>query len=572
MLGPNQTFMPTIRIQDLGLVFGDERNFPQGRGDTTYVLADTLNYIRGSHSLKFGVEFRDFRNNNFNGDPGQLFFNTTSNFINGTVDTSARTLNNVANRIDENALEFFAQDSYKIRPSLTLELGLRYAWNKSPNEAKDRFVNFDLTSAELVPVSDAYNQNNKNFQPRVGFAWDPFRSGKTVLRGAYGYQVDQPITGIVTGLSSNPPFAVPISVNTATPINSLGAQYDPANAANLAPLVVNPDFRNANVQSWNLNLQQRVAPTLGVMVGYFGNKGTHLEIDRNINQFATLGTASSRPFTAIASGSQFFPGTSLSTSLTFRDSSANSNYNALWVTANKTTSRGVQFNASYTWSHSIDEVSRNNQLIFVQDSTNIESSRGSSDFDVRHRFVANAIYDFPFKGNRLVSGWRLATIFSAQTGNPFTVVLARATTTGTANVVRPDLVAPVTISGDPSQWITNAATAFSLPAVGSFGNLGRNTIYGPGFTNVDLSLVKNTKITERVNLQFRTDVFDLFNHPNFGQPGPVAGNGATVITLTPLPGGGFSVPASFSNILTTRFPTSDSGSSRQLQLALKLQF
>ena len=572
VLGPNQTFMPTIRIQDLGLVFGDERNFPQGRGDTTYVLADSLNYIRGSHSLKFGVEFRDFRNNNFNGDPGQLFFNTTSNFINGTVDTSARTLNNVANRIDENALEFFAQDSYKIRPSLTLELGLRYAWNKSPNEAKDRFVNFDLTSAELVPVSDAYNQNNKNFQPRVGFAWDPFRSGKTVLRGAYGYQVDQPITGIVTGLSSNPPFAVPISVNTATPINSLGAQYDPANAANLAPLVVNPDFRNANVQSWNLNLQQRVAPTLGVMVGYFGNKGTHLEIDRNINQFATLGTASSRPFTAIASGSQFFPGTSLSTSLTFRDSSANSNYNALWVTANKTTSRGVQFNASYTWSHSIDEVSRNNQLIFVQDSTNIESSRGSSDFDVRHRFVANAIYDFPFKGNRLVSGWRLATIFSAQTGNPFTVVLARATTTGTANVVRPDLVAPVTISGDPSQWITNAATAFSLPAVGSFGNLGRNTIYGPGFTNVDLSLVKNTKITERVNLQFRTDVFDLFNHPNFGQPGPVAGNGATVITLTPLPGGGFSVPASFSNILTTRFPTSDSGSSRQLQLALKLQF
>jgi hypothetical protein len=373
-------------------------------------------------------------------------------------------------------------------------------------------------------------------------------------------------------LSSNPPFAVPISVNTATSINSLGAQYNPANAANLAPLVVNPNFRNANIQSWNLNVQRRVAPTLGVMVGYFGNKGTHLEIDRNINQFATLGTASSRPFTAIASGSQFFPGTSLSTSLTFRDSSANSNYNALWVTANKTTSRGVQFNASYTWSHSIDEVSRNNQGIFVQDSTNIESSRGSSDFDVRHRFVANAIYDFPFKGNRLVSGWRLATILSAQTGNPFTVVLARATTTGTANVVRPDLVAPITISGGPLRWITNAATAFSLPALGSFGNLGRNTIYGPGFTNVDLSLIKNTRITESVNLQFRADAFDIVNHPNFGQPGPTAANGASIVTLTPLVGGGFSAPASFSQILSTRFPTSDSGSSRQLQLALKLQF
>lgn len=572
VLGANQTFLPTIRIQDLGLVFGDERNFPQGRGDSTYVFADTLNYIRGAHSLKFGVEFRDFRNNNFNGDPGQLVFNTTPNFINGTVDTSARTLNNVANRITQNALEFFAQDNYKVTPALTLELGLRYAWNKSPNEAKDRFVNFDLTNAELVPVGDPYDQNNRNFQPRVGFAWDPFHSGKTVVRGAYGYQVDQPITGIITGLSSNPPFAVPIAVNSATPINSLGAQYDPANAANLAPLVVNPNFKNAYVQSWNLNVQHKVTPTLGLMVGYFGNKGTHLEIDRNINQFSTLGTSSSRPFAAIASGSQFFPGTSLSNSLTFRDTSANSTYNALWVTANKTLARGVQFNASYTWSHSIDEASRNNQGILVQDSTDIASSKGSSDFDVRHRFVANAIYDFPFKGNRLVSGWRVATILSAQSGNPFNIVLARSTTTGTANTIRPDLVAPLTISGDPSQWITNAATAFSLPATGSFGDFGRNVVHGPGFTDVDLSLVKNTRITERVNLQFRADAFDVFNHPNFGQPGPLAGNGSTIITLTPLPGGGFSVPASFSSISSTRFPTADSGSSRQLQLALKLQF
>jgi hypothetical protein len=172
----------------------------------------------------------------------------------------------------------------------------------------------------------------------------------------------------------------------------------------------------------------------------------------------------------------------------------------------------------------------------------------------------------------LVSGWEVATILSAQSGNPFNIVLARATTTGTANTIRPNLVAPITISGDPSQWITNAATAFSLPATGSFGNFGRNVVYGPGFTDVDLSIVKNTKLTERVNLQFRADAFDLLNHPNFGQPGPLAANGSTIITLTPLAGGGFSVPASFSSIASTRFPTADSGSSRQLQLALKLQF
>ncbi len=562
VLGANQAFLPTIRIQDLGLLFGDERNFPQGRGDTTYVLADTLNYIRGAHSFKFGVEFRDFRNNNFNSDPGQLVFNTTNNFINGTVDTSARTLNNVASRVSQNALEFFAQDSYKIRPSLTLELGLRYAWNMTPNEAMGRFVNFDRTSGELVRVSDPYNQNNKNVQPRIGFAWDVFHSGKTILRGAYGYQVDQPITGIVTGLASNPPFAVPIAVNSATPIGSLGALYNPASASNLSPFLVNPDFKNAYIQSWNLNVQHQLRPTLGIMVGYFGNKGTHLEVDRNANQFETLGVVASKPFPAIASTSAFFPGTTLSSTLPYRDSSGNSNYNALWVTANKAFSHGVQFNASYTYSHSIDNASRNLEGILVQDSTDIAGSRGSSDFDVRHRFVVNTLYSLPFKANRLVSGWEVASIISAQSGNPFNIALATATVNGAANTIRPDLIGPVNISGDPLQWITNAATAFATPAAGSFGNLGRNAIYGPGFTDVDLSLVKNTKITERFNVQFRTDVFDLFNHPNFGQPGPVAANGSTLLNFGP----------TFSRIISTRFPTSDSGSSRQLQLALKLQF
>ena len=562
VLGANQTFLPTIRIQDLGLVFGDERNFPQGRGDTTYVLADTLNYIRGSHSLKFGVEFRDFRNNNFNGDPGQLVFNTTNNFINGVVDTSARTLNNVASRVTQNALEFFAQDSYKIKPSLTLELGLRYAWNMTPNEAMGRFVNFDLASGELARVSDPYNQNNKNVQPRIGFAWDVFHSGKTILRGAYGYQVDQPITGFVTVLASNPPFAVPIAVNSATPIGSLGALYNPASASNLSPFLVNPDFKNAYVQSWNLNVQHQLRPTLGIMVGYFGNKGTHLEVDRNANQFETLGVVASKPFPAISATSAFFPGTTLSSTLPYRDSDGNSIYNALWVTANKTFSHGVQFNTSYTYSHSIDDASRNLEGILVQDSTNVGGSRGSSDFDVRHRFVVNTIYSLPFKANRLVSGWEVASIISAQSGNPFNVALASATVSGAANTVRPDLIGPVHISGDPLQWITNAAAAFATPAAGSFGNLGRNVIYGPGFTDVDLSLVKNTKITERFNLQFRTDVFDLFNHPNFGQPGPIAANGSTLLNFGP----------TFSRIVSTRFPTSDSGSSRQLQLALKLQF
>ncbi len=570
VLGPNMTFIPVISIADKsGLLFGAERNFPQGRGDLTAVVGDTLNYIRGAHSLKFGFEFRDFRNDNFATDPGILTFNTTAHFISGTADSSARTVGVAqANRITQNALDFFAQDSYKLKPYFTLELGLRYAWNMTPNEARGRFVTFDPGSLSLVPVSDPYHQNNKNFQPRVGFSWDVFHTGKTVLRSGYGLQVDQPITGIVTGLNSNPPFAVPIAVGTAQSLTALGSFYDPNNATNISPSVVNPNFKNAYVQSWNLNIQQQISRNTGIMIGYFGSKGTHLEVDRNINQPTVLGSfvAGSKPFIALSPSSPFLPNKTLSNRITERDSNSNSNYNALWITANQHLAHGLQFNASYTYSHSIDEVSRNNAGIIVQDSSNIFSSRGSSDFDARHRFVANAIYDLPFKGNRLVGGWKVAPILTIQSGNPFNIVLATTNTTGAGNTIRPNLIGPVQISGNPAQWITNSASAFSVPTANTFGNLGRNAFYGPGFTNLDLALIKNTKITERINVQFRADAFDLFNHPNFGNPG--GGNGFVVLPSTL----NTTTLATFTTITSTRFPTADSGSSRQLQLALKLQF
>lgn len=559
-LGPGAPLgLPVISITDIGLTFGSERNFPQGRGDTTFVLADTLSYIHGPHSFKFGGEWRDFRNNNFNSDPGALTFNTTANFISGTANTAARTVaatGSIANRLDEGALDFFAQDSYKFRPYLTLELGLRYAWNMTPTDARNRFVNFDPATVSLIPVSQPYAQNNKNFQPRLGFAWDLFHNTKTVLRGAYAYQVDQPISGIASGLSGNPPFALPISVSNQ-PVAALSAAFN-GTPANIAPLAVDPNFKNADVQSWNLNIQQQVNSSTGLMVGYFGTKGTHLEIDENLNQFNPLGGSplTSRQFTAISASSPVLPGVGLANAFTLRTSGSNSSYNALWVTGNKRMSKGLQFNASYTYSHSIDEASRNLNGIVVQDSTNISRSRGSSDFDARHRFVVNAIYDLPFQGNRLISGWSVAPILSLQSGNPINIIVASNTITGLANSVQPNASGPLEITSNPlANWFANANSVLSIPT-NTFGNLGRNAVVGPDFKNLDLSLIKNTKLTERTNIQLRCDAFDLFNHPNYGQPGRVFSPTST----------------SFGVITNTRFPTGDSGSSRQLQLALKLQF
>ena len=575
-MGPNEAFIPTVVLTFLqSLTFGDERAFPQGRGDATFVLADTLSWVRGKHSFKFGTEFRDFRNNNFNGDPGQLVYTTLAQFQNDTPSSAARTVGNIANRINQNALDFFAQDSFKLKPYLTLELGLRYAWNMTPSEGLDRFFTLVPVAGNnsiINRVSEPYAQNNTNFQPRVGFAWDLFHNSKTILRGGYAFQVDQPITGFVTGLTANPPLALPISVGAVTPISALGATFTPGPVVkNLSPAFTNPNFVNADVQSWNLNVQQQVTGSMSLMVGYFGSKGTHLEIDRNLNQFLTLNSAASRPFTALSQSSAILPsqtlgGNTLANSITERDSSANSNYHALWVTGNKRLSHGLQLNASYTWSHSIDDASRNNNGIVIPDSTNVASGKGSSDFDARQRFVVNAIYDLPFKGNRVVSGWEIAPVFSVQSGNPFNVVIPATTITGAGNTVTPIALGPITVTGNPlGQWIaSNGGTytgIFANPATQTtFGNLGRNAFVGPGFTDVDLALAKNTKISEKLNLQIRMDAFDVLNHPNYGQPSRVLSSltGASAL--------------SFSTINSTRFPTGDSGSSRQLQFAAKFQF
>jgi hypothetical protein len=574
-----------IDIGGGALDFGGPSGFPQGRGDTSAVLNDTLSWLKGKHSFVFGGEIRRVYNDNFSLDTTIFRFTNPTNFLNDTV-ASFNFAGTSANRILSPAYDGFAEDSFKVKPNLTLQLGLRYSWYSTPSEAANRFTVFDAATVSLVQVGtngigQPFHTNNKNFQPRLGVVWDPFRNQKTIVRAGYAILTDEPVTGIVTGLNSNPPFSTPLT-SAAAGLHLTNAAAL-AGASGLAPTVIDPSFDNPYVQSYNFNIEEQLTPSTGLTVGYIGSKGTHLRIARNINQLELVGGALVRPFPTLSAASPIRPSANLG-NITEVTSGANSDYNALVVELNRRLSHGLQLISSYTYSKSIDDNSLNSQGTILQNSLDVANGRGLSDFDARHRFVISGFYELPFHGNRLVSGWEVGTIVQAQSGNPLNVTTGISNFTGTTALtagggLRPDLLAHVGTTGDPAQWFSNnvvctpfaqtgitqplcSATpnaAFALPlgatpAGDHFGGLGRNAFTGPGFVNTDLSLVKNTKLTERLNLQFRTEAFDIFNHPNFGNP-----------NLNPQ-------SSSFGRITGTRFPTGDFGSARQLQISLKLQF
>jgi hypothetical protein len=535
--------LPQISVAG-GLNFGGPAINPSGRSDTTFVVSDTVSHLRGLHSIKFGGEFRQFLNNNFRQATGSFNFPTVASFIAGNANSFNVTLGSQSSSIEEPAVGFFVQDNFRLRPNLSLEAGLRYEWNITPTERYDRFIIFDPATASLVRVgtdiSHVYHQNNRNFQPRVGFAWDPFQDGKTSVRAGYGILTDQPMTSIVLSTATNPPLAMPLTFSGTVRLDNA---IQLAGAAGLAPQSINNGFDNAYLQSWNFNVQREVWRDLVLMAGYIGSKGSHLIVRRNINQPID----GVRPFSKLSPTSPILPGASLG-NITQVESASNSSYNALWISATQRFAHGVQFNASFTSSKSLDYNSFSTGGIVGQDAYNLRGDRGLSDFDARNRFVISALYDLPFRRNKLVAGWQLAVIVQSQSGNPVNIVTSNSTVNGVANTLRPDVNGPVTITGTVDSWFDT--TAFT--AVPRFGNLGRNVIIGPGFNNTDFSIIKNTQFGEKLRAQFRAEFFDLFNHANFGQPGNVVGTPA------------------FGRITSTRFPTGETGSSRQIQFAVKL--
>jgi hypothetical protein len=584
----NPVALPQITISGPGLNIGGPAAFPSAREVTTTAVGDTATYLHGSQVIKFGGEFRRVHHNQNNGDPGRFTYPSVAAFQQGFGSALTLTLGGLSYDAYVNALGGFVQDSVSLGSNLKLDVGLRYDYLPSPTEGNNKLVTFDPATASLMRIgTNGFSQVTKNgsdFQPRLGIVWTPAADGKLAVRAAYAVMVNQSNTGYFVGESNNPPLVTPLSgqaTGTAASNIMLENALSGAGAAALAPSFTDPNFLPGRLQTWNVNVEHELAGT-GLMLGYFGSHGDRQRIPINLNQFTTPGGIV-RPYPILSASSPILPGATLG-NITESTSLGWSDYKGLWLTANRRLSHGLQVSGSYTLSKSTDTNSYDGTLT-AQDSTNLAGSVGPSDYDVRHRVSVNASYDLPFHGNRLKDGWQLVVVEQAQTGNPLNIATNISTITGIANIVRPDLIGalpaitptpvldPTTGAVTSYTWFAGntvcdprvagsctSSSVFALPynaaGVAHFGNLPRNAIYGPGFGNTDLSLIKNLLLQGSARIQLRIEVFNLFNQANLGQPGNIASVGST----------------SFGVISNTRFPTGDSGSSREVQFAAKILF
>ena len=542
------------------------------RSDPHWQYVDVFSWTRGTHTIKIGASFSHFASNNANtgNANGTLTFTNTStgptsgyglaDLLLGLPATS--TNQTYANKLylREVNVGAYIQDDYKVSSNLTLNIGLRWEINTPPLDYAGHEVNFDTTKG--IPViqgttpylyyqPDGFGQHVLHFDwhdyaPRLGFAWQPFHDGKTVVRGGAGVFFNN--LSFYNGLSSiyaAYPLKYSYASSTAQPL-LLSNPFPSANAATTSqPTGADPNLVNPRVYEWSLGVQRQLTNDMLVDVTYFGSGGAHLNDSRNINQPPPgPGTPTQvnarRPYPAWGT-------------ISYTEWDGNSHFNSLAAKLQKRYAYGLSFLVSYTFSKSIDDDGSSGQCSCGAGPTNqydFTTARGPSAFDVRHRFVASPVYELPIgKGKPFVSsgiaaaiigGWQIAPLIQVQSGSPLTATLSgNYSNTGDA-VARPNLIgnpqngAPHT----PAGWFN--ISAFQVPiasgqpgATYMFGNEGKGVIIGPGLANVDLSIVRLFQPRERIKVEFRVELFDLFNHPLFANPLLVAdGSGFGSITST----------------------------------------
>ncbi len=492
--------------------------FDQDRTGIVTHFLDTLSMVRGNHSLKFGTDIRFNRRSALSVTQDTLTFFSTNDFKTNAPFVIGRQGNPKLQYANEN-FSFFANDDWKAHPRLSLNLGLRYEVSTVSREKHGRLQNFDLDTLTYTPIGEKiHNVDKNNFGPRFGFAWDIFGDQKTVLRGGYGifYNRELPASFGSPQANSFPQVSTDLFdyLFCAAPPPTFAYPVDPRVFAcgQAAAFNIERDLKTGMAQHYSLNIQRDLG--VGTLtVGYVGNHVTHLLTDGvitpiNVNRVSPI-DGFTRPL------SQNFA------DIFIVGGYPQSNYNSMQVNFKRNLSKGLRFNANYTWAHTIDDV-----IGFFQDYQNeydAQAERASSDQDVRHNFSIDAGYELRFRewfgGPKwLADGWNINTITQARSGLPVTVRRQGGSFGGFS--FRPDAVPGVNQYCQPYTVPTcqfNAA-AFVVPAPGVFGSVGRNTLRGPSFVQSDLSIGKNTYFGETMSLNLRVEIFNFLNFANYADP------------------------------------------------------
>jgi len=592
---PRDFGLPLIRVSGYAPIGANAAN-PRGRTDTNSHLVGAFSYSTGRHNVKGGYEFRRTTVDGFfdAGYRSVLNFASLDDFLAGIVDSGRQATGDSGRFTFQNNHGFYFQDDFTASSRLTLNYGLRWDFMGVIGEGQNRLSILDA-NGELVQVGSGglarlYPRDLNNFAPRATAVYDLTGKGKTVLRGSWGIFYDAFSQDFFVGQlpwnTYNPgpayngvgPSPILFSYSPVATLEPDVPVFDTSTFGATDVFTVAQDMRTPYMQNYNVNVQHQLGPYTGLQVGYVGSIGRGLYRYRDINQ--TDPKTGARAFDAWGYVNQF-------------ESTATSKYNALQVSLNVRSWRGLTSRVDYTLSHSVDNASDGQDYVpnasQPDNSFDPEAERADSNFDARHRFTLSFTYELPSSpgASWLRSGWAINGVLTLASGQPFNVnYLFEGDYNGSGEYFgRPDLVGdPWAGTSAPDKYLNLAAFAVPctwdpaagdcVPGTGHFGNLPRNAFHGPNYQNFDLSIVKNTVLKGNTKLQFRIDIFNLFNRANFTNPmlpafsldflangiDPATGRGVGYLPLTATP------DVAIGN------PFLGGGGSRNIQLAVKLTF
>jgi hypothetical protein len=599
-----------------------------------YALSDDLFYSRGKHALKFGTLINHYGEGMLvpTQTLGTITYGSVAGFLQGIPTTYGASIpgSNYDRYFDYQTFGFYGQDDWHVSRRFTVNLGLRYEFMTTIQELNNKgYAIRDIaTDATATQGPVMRNRTLLNFSPRAGFAWDVFGNGHTAIRGGFGIYYDIGNLGgaFTSNADGTPPLVSKFSISnsTAQAVIPLPFSYNPAGVGHTASLIDYNAYQ-PHVAQFNVTVEQRLPGSMALTVAYAGSRGAHLWTEKEGNPvLPTYVSPSGTPYwsSAVPGCASAYPSCRVNPNfgqMTLDTTAGDSWYNALQVSLNKRLAKGLQFQANYTWSHSIDNTEGQlassdcvaTGMMDGVDPFKPKVDEGSSCFDLRQAFRFNVIYHLPNTtstnsvASRLLNGWWVSSIVTAQTGFPFSPVSATnrsqsavltsqidKVNVGTATVgpgqVGPDGTVNTTnrtfipynpntvITGNPNQWYN--PLMFSLQTMipcpnntalmcGTLGDSARGLLEGPGLTNWDFSLVKDTAlplIGEQGRLQFRAEFFNILNHANFAMPVSLG----TVFSGSTKDIGAYSEsPAATAGQITSTATTS-----RQIQLALKIIF